>query len=177
MSQVSNIDLFEKGRTFSPEYALRESRPRLVQQPTPDLLYRIFELGYATCLAYHTRQAPASARYTDEEKELLIGKVNALHSLEEGWDGYGAKPISISVIKDARVFLALFSKEFPLPKLSYSADDEILLSWEKDGDRYDLSFYGDDMIYAYRRAEDKEEDYPLLPFPDDVSRHLSAMGV
>jgi hypothetical protein len=177
MSQVSNIDLFAKGRTFSPEYKLRESRPRLVQRASPDSFLRALEAVYVAGIAYQTQQTPTPARYTDEERRLLTGKINALHSLEEGWDGYGAKPISIPVIKDALVFLSSFPAEFPLPSLSYSADDEILLSWEKDGDRYDLSFYGDDMIYAFRRAGDKEEDYPLLPFPDKVLRHLSAMGV
>lgn len=117
------------------------------------------------------------ARYTHEEKFSLMRTIEATTTLEHGWDGYAARPISMGTAKEAVGFLELFPLHLPLPRASWSADDEILLLWEKDGDLFSLSFYGQGAIYGYRRKEKAEIDYGLYPFDALIEKELLDMDV
>lgn len=61
----------------------------------------------------------------------------------ENWDGYGAKPVSIDSVNEAREFISLTPSFFPKPEVVAEPSGEIGLEWYKGKDNiFAVSFDG-----------------------------------
>lgn len=65
----------------------------------------------------------------------------------ENWDGYGAKPVSIDSVNEAREFISRLPSIFPMPEIVAEPSGEIGLEWYKDKNKlFALSFNGRKII-------------------------------
>jgi hypothetical protein len=75
----------------------------------------------------------------DARERLLIELDElSLNASQDGWDGYGAKPVSMEACEFARTFIKTLPTTAPLPELSADPDGEVSLDWFF-GDRRVLS--------------------------------------
>ena len=86
-----------------------------------------------------------------------------------GWDGYDAKPVTDTSIRDARKLIESLPDDLPIPNIIAEPTGELCFEWHKDKwNIVSLSVGGDDLII-----------YSALFGPDDreygrkkLSRHL-----
>lgn len=65
----------------------------------------------------------------------------------ENWDGYGADPVSIDSVNEAREFISLLPLFFPKPEVVAEPSGEIGLEWYNEKNKiFVLSFNGRKMI-------------------------------
>lgn len=61
----------------------------------------------------------------------------------ENWDGYGAKPVNIDSVNEAREFISLIPSFFPKPEIVAEPSGEIGLEWYKGRNKiFAVSFNG-----------------------------------
>lgn len=91
--------------------------------------------------------------------QSVLKKIRSVAAYEQGWDGYGSKPISRNTLRDAEIFSlnALSSPRLNLPKISPASDGELAFLWKNDNGVIDLGFYGDGEYSLYARLADGQE--------------------
>ena len=121
---------------------------------------------------FATREAPsAKSTYSSNVSiALLQQSTNKSHelatliqsytSLNVGWDGSNAEPLSQNTINEGLSFIELvlnFSET--KPHVSPAGDGELSFAWETEDDYLEASFYGDGTLYWYSDIKgDKETD-------------------
>ena len=83
-----------------------------------------------------------------------VGLIAELVSLplryaDEGWDGYGALPLSEESFSSAVSFVGKMPLDFPSPRMVVDPDGEICFKWEKSrNNRIELTFSKRNTYYA-----------------------------
>jgi hypothetical protein len=81
--------------------------------------------------------------------ESLSGNVRRLQSdlaklaadcAEEGWDGYGALPLSLDSYQHAERFLCKYPRNWPMPHLTADPDGEVSFGWDRGSPQRSFSF-------------------------------------
>ena len=68
---------------------------------------------------------------------------------DEGWDGYGALPLSEESFSSAVSFVGKMPLDFPSPRMVVDPDGEICFKWEKSrNNRIELTFSKRNTYYA-----------------------------
>jgi hypothetical protein len=66
-----------------------------------------------------------------DARERLLDDLDklCLEALHQGWDGFGAKPVSLDAYDFAKTFILALPTTSPLPELNSDPDGEISLDW------------------------------------------------
>lgn len=85
------------------------------------------------------------------KRNSLISNLENLCRLKKDWDGHGAEPLSVHVIKNSIYFIRILPIDFPMPRLDYSADNEIILTWKKGGVKANIKIEESGTMRCHRR--------------------------
>ena len=96
-------------------------------------------------------------------RRSLKDKIINILTWTENWNGFGAMPISRTVVDDTLEFLTILPNDICNPRFAPSADNEIVLEWRKDMSVAILSFYGDQKTHCF--ASNSEEKW----YRDDIN--------
>ena len=89
----------------------------------------------------------------------LMGKICGYLSLEEGWDGEGAVPISAEAVEDCLDFLRTIPVDAGAPKAMPLPGGEISLYWDRDSTYAEITFDGSHSFCAYAKGPGVEPIY------------------
>ena len=94
----------------------------------------------------------------------------------DGWDGYGAKPISLDAFLEASEFLKMIDDDdasFSMPDISPEVDGGIEFEWyNKTGSELTFSFDGNKIITYSGIFADNAETLGTEPLGREISRAL-----
>lgn len=126
-------------------------------------------------------QAARSSFKTMQRESFALGKQQALEELsdvyhecnEEGWDGYGARPVEQETMRCAYLIIQTLPPRFPLPSIAADPDGQIALDWRISPQRM-LSVSVDPtgvLHYACIRGRNNK-DHGTIPFFDSAPDKL-----
>jgi hypothetical protein len=71
--------------------------------------------------------------------QKIKGLLDPIHNLEDDWDSYGGKPVTLAALETAYNFLnLLFELRFPTPTIVPTSNGGLVLEWTKPD--FELSF-------------------------------------
>lgn len=94
----------------------------------------------------------------------------------ENWDGYGALPVSMVAVGNARIFLQMLPSSMPSPDVGVDPDGEVSFEWYRGpsrvfsvsiGDANAVSYAG---IFGPSRSHGKEYFFDVMP--GTIIQHL-----
>lgn len=130
-------------------------------------LYAFARSSSAISAEAQTVSVAASDLLANSERSQFLfgGKMTAITQLNgiardcqiEGWDGYGAMPIEVAAVRQAKNFVHILPDDLPQPELAPEPDGSISLDWIDSRNRLlSLSIGLSDRIsYAWLDGTDK----------------------
>lgn len=105
--------------------------------------------------------------------------IEGFRSLDSGWDGYSAVPVSDAAVKQAKAFLKLIPTPVPIPKVTLSSEGEIAFYWKNGNSYSEIGLDGDGTYYYFAEINGKRLGSDQLkigahPFPEALARSLTA---
>ncbi len=133
--------------------------------------------GYSPARAYREAAAPTYAEVagafagSGDAAQLCVDLDNVILDCHKpGWDGYGAKAVSVEAYDLAKRFIQSLPAGIPRPFLSADPDGCVTFEWQASARRLLLvSVHPDYRVdYAARFGSEKDCDYGTKPFFDKL---------
>ena len=100
-------------------------------------------------------------------------RINALQSLDKGWDGYGSDPLAAGFARAVVRFLAdPVWCATPRPQVTPTSDGGLSATWQNGGITLELEFspLGIVDVYVSDQAEDTEWEGDIRSLPDGLEK-------
>ena len=93
-----------------------------------------------------------------DKSHALATLIQSYSSLNLGWDGEDAEPLSQDTINEGLSFIELFFNfSTTKPHVSPAGDGELSFAWKTENDYLEASFYGDGNLYWYSDIKGNKE--------------------
>lgn len=111
-----------------------------------------------------------------EQIDYLVDEIDEYRSLPAGWDGYCDEAPYPQCLDAAQFFLRLLTP-FPLPEVSVSGGEDIVLYWRNEEQYLAIKFNANNTLSYFYRSPKKEIGEKEVPFqpnkiPAAVKRHI-----
>lgn len=108
-------------------------------------------------------------------RESLRVEIADYITRSEGWDGYNAKRISLSAIRDAMIFVTGLGVGVPPPLDQPCSDGEVSLVWRMGDCFAEVGFPGDGTFYWYGTDGMNEASAESVPVHDGLPAELQTV--
>lgn len=98
----------------------------------------------------------------------------AREAAAEGWDGYGARPVSLETFASAAQLLEMIPTTWPSPEISADADGEIWFQWDRGARRVFSVSVGDAGVAHYAGLFGASRVHGREPLGDRLQEIVSA---
>jgi len=102
----------------------------------------------------------AKARLLEALRELAEG------CMEDDWDGYGAKPVTATVVTRAKIFIRALPDRLPLPEVSAEPDGAIAFDWMPDQSKTLSVSVSERSRVAWASVDGAERNHGAVPFTE-----------
>jgi hypothetical protein len=127
--------------------------------------------------ARYLREAESEAVRRLEHSQALFGeKAEAIQQVwtiynecsVEGWDGYGAVPVSQYAARRAVDMIRALPSHLPIPEITPEPDGSMSLDWNPSRDRIFSVSVGNDDRLSYAWLDGADRGYAVANFHEDV---------